>query len=116
MHELYKDYDKIENKVILEQLIVRRELADNFCYYNRRYDEFAGFPECDRKSLDEHRQDKRVHVYVLDQFEQGKNHDDLWNTAQNEMVITGKMHPYMRMYWAKKILEWSTLKSLSKLP
>ena len=57
--------------------------------------------------MDEHRQDKRVHVYVLDQFEQGKTHDDLWNTAQNEMVITGKMHPYMRMYWAKKILEWS---------
>ena len=82
-------------------------LADNFCYYNRRYDEFAGVPECDRKSLDEHRQDKRVHVYVLDQFEQGKNHDYLWNTGQNEMVITGKMHPYMRMYWAKKILEWS---------
>ena len=57
--------------------------------------------------MDEHRQDKRVHVYALDQFEQGKTHDDLWNTAQNEMVITGKMHPYMRMYWAKKILEWS---------
>jgi len=45
--------------------------------------------------LDEHRQDKRMHVYVLDQL------------AQNEMVITGRIHPYMRMYWAKKILEWS---------
>ena len=102
-----KDYDKIKNKGILEQLIVRRELADNFCYYNRRYDEFAGFPEWARKTLDEHRQDKRTHVYVLDQFEQGKTHDDLWNAAQNEMAITGKMLPYMRMYWAKKILEWS---------
>ena len=102
------DYDKIENKGILEQLIVRRELADNFCYYNCQYDEVEGFPKWAKKSLNEHREDKREHVYNPDQLERGKTHDDLWNAAQNEMVITGKMHTYMRMYWAKKILEWSS--------
>ena len=100
-------HDKIENKGVLEQLIVRRELADNFCYYNHHYDDFLGFPEWAKKSLNQHRRDRREYVYDLEQFEYGGTHDDLWNAAQNEMVITGKMHTYMRMYWAKKILEWS---------
>ncbi|MGD8924028.1 MAG: deoxyribodipyrimidine photolyase, partial [Syntrophobacterales bacterium] len=92
----------------LEELIVRRELSDNFCYYNPDYDKFAGFPEWAQKTLDEHRNDKREYIYSLEQFESGKTHDDLWNAAQSEMVKTGKMHGYMRMYWAKKILEWTS--------
>ena len=91
----------------LEELIVRRELADNFCYYNENYDRFEGFPEWARKSLDEHRSDKREYSYSLAQFEHGKTHDDLWNAAQHQMEARGKMHGYLRMYWAKKILEWS---------
>jgi deoxyribodipyrimidine photo-lyase len=91
----------------LEELIVRRELSDNFCFYNPDYDKFAGFPEWAQKTLNEHRADKREYIYSLEQFESGETHDDLWNAAQFEMVKTGKMHGYMRMYWAKKILEWT---------
>ncbi|UCC80902.1 MAG: deoxyribodipyrimidine photo-lyase [Candidatus Zixiibacteriota bacterium] len=91
----------------LEELIVRRELADNFCYYNDKYDSFESFTDWARKTLNIHRKDKREFVYTLSQFENANTHDDLWNAAQIETVYSGKMHGYMRMYWAKKILEWS---------
>jgi len=91
----------------LEELIVRRELSDNFCFYNPNYDTFDGFPNWAKKSLDEHRADPREYVYSLEEFEQAKTHDTLWNAAQTELTTTGKMHGYMRMYWAKKILEWT---------
>lgn len=91
----------------LEEMIVRRELADNFCYFNKNYDSFDGFPTWAKESLNKHRKDKREYVYSINEFEKAKTHDQLWNAAQNEMVINGKMHGYMRMYWAKKILEWS---------
>jgi len=96
-----------EKEAFLEELITRRELADNFCYYNEKYDRVEGFPDWARKSLDEHRGDEREYVYSLEDLEQGKTHDDLWNAAQYAMVERGKMHGYLRMYWAKKILEWS---------
>jgi deoxyribodipyrimidine photo-lyase len=91
----------------LEELIVRRELSDNFCYYNESYDSFNGLPSWARRTLDEHRMDARPYNYSLETLEQGETHDDLWNAAQAEMVKRGKMHGYMRMYWAKKILEWT---------
>lgn len=91
----------------LEELIVRRELADNFCYYEPNYDNFDGFPEWAKQSLKEHEKDKRSFIYSIEEFEKAKTHDPIWNAAQNEMVKTGKMHGYMRMYWAKKILEWT---------
>jgi deoxyribodipyrimidine photo-lyase len=94
-------------EAFLEELIVRRELSDNFCYYNPNYDTVAGFPPWARKTLDEHRDDPREYLYTLAQFDQAQTHDNLWNAAQREMVKTGKMHGYMRMYWAKKILEWT---------
>lgn len=94
-------------EAFLEELIVRRELADNFCYYNPYYDTVAGFPPWAKKTLDEHRHDPREYLYHLRQFEEARTHDDLWNAAQREMVLTGKMHGYLRMYWAKKILEWT---------
>ena len=91
----------------LELCIIRRELSDNFCHYNEQYDVYGGFPEWAKQSLDEHRNDSREYIYNKEQFENSATHDDLWNAAQNEMKIKGKMHSYMRMYWAKKILEWS---------
>lgn len=91
----------------LEELIIRRELSDNFCYYNDQYDTVAAFPDWAKKTLREHEQDPREYCYTLNKFAQAETHDDLWNAAQKQMVITGKMHGYMRMYWAKKILEWS---------
>jgi len=94
-------------EAFLEELIVRRELSDNFCFYNPHYDSTACFPEWARESFRLHEEDKREHLYTLDQFENACTHDPLWNAAQKEMVIRGKMHGYMRMYWAKKILEWT---------
>ncbi len=98
----------LESKdAFLEELIVRKELSDNFCHYNPDYDSFKGLPEWSRKTLTRHLEDKRAWLYSLQEFEQGLTHDPLWNAAQQEMVLTGKMHGYMRMYWAKKILEWT---------
>ncbi len=99
--------NKESEKSFLEELIVRRELADNFCYFNKNYNSFDGFHDWAKTSLNKHRNDEREFVYTLSQFEQAKTHEDLWNAAQMQMVKTGKMHGYMRMYWAKKILEWS---------
>ncbi len=101
------DGDQESKKSFLEELIVRRELADNFCYFNKDYDSSKGFHNWAKTSLDLHRKDEREFVYSIKQFEQAKTHEDLWNAAQLEMVTTGKMHGYMRMYWAKKILEWT---------
>ena len=94
-------------KSFLEELIVRRELSDNFCFYNSNYDTFDAFPEWAKKTLKAHKKDKRPYLYSLEEFEQSETHDPLWNAAQTEMVSRGKMHGYMRMYWAKKILEWT---------
>jgi deoxyribodipyrimidine photo-lyase len=91
----------------IEELVVRKELSDNYCFYNQFYDSFDAFPDWSLRTLKEHRNDRREYKYSLDDFEQGRTHDDLWNAAQMEMVLKGKMHGYMRMYWAKKILEWT---------
>lgn len=92
----------------LEELIVRKELADNFCLFQPHYDSVKGFPQWAQKTLDAHRHDAREYLYDYATFASGKTHDDAWNAAQLQMVKTGYMHGYMRMYWAKKILEWST--------
>lgn len=92
----------------LEELIVRRELSDNFCFHNPDYDSFNGFPAWARRTLDKHRNDLREHLYDLNVLENAETADEAWNAAQRQMVRTGKMHGYMRMYWAKKILEWTT--------
>jgi deoxyribodipyrimidine photo-lyase len=94
-------------EAFLEELIVRRELADNYCLYNGAYDRFAGFPEWARKTLDQHRGDRREFLYPREALESAETHDELWNAAQQEMVRQGRMHGYLRMYWAKKILEWT---------
>lgn len=91
----------------LEELIVRKELSDNFCFYNDNYDSFDGFPDWAKKTLDEHRNDNREYIYSLEQLKLSQTHDDLWNAAQKEMVKKGKMQGYMRMYWAKKTENYS---------
>ena len=106
--EIHKSKLQKEDKdAFLEEMIIRRELSDNFCEYEPEYDQFEGFHAWSQKTLNEHRNDEREYIYPLGQFEAAETHDDLWNAAQNEMKITGKMHGYMRMYWAKKILEWT---------
>lgn len=106
--EVLKSRGKESSKqAFLEELIVRRELADNFCFYNEQYDSFEGFPDWAKKTLKNHARDKREYVYTTEELEHAHTHDKLWNAAQMQMVKTGKMHGYMRMYWAKKILEWT---------
>ena len=92
---------------LLEEVTVRKELSDNFCYYNRDYDNFEGIPDWGKKTLTKHADDPREHRYSREQLEEGRTADAAWNAAQIEMRRTGKMHGYMRMYWAKKILEWT---------
>lgn len=94
-------------KVFLEEMIVRRELSDNYTFYNDNYDNFNGFSNWAKISLDMHRKDKREYLYSTEEFETYSTHDPLWNAAQTELIATSKMHGYMRMYWAKKILEWT---------
>jgi len=91
----------------LEELIVRRELSCNFLHYNKLYDRFQSIPGWARKTLESHRNDRREVLYTYDELERAATHDPYWNAAQREMIITGRMHGYMRMYWGKKILEWS---------
>ena len=95
-------------EAFIEQVLIRKELADNFCEYENNYDYFEGFHPWAQKTLNEHRNDEREHLYPKEQFEEAKTHDSLWNAAQIQMMSTGKMHGYMRMYWAKKIMEWSS--------
>jgi deoxyribodipyrimidine photo-lyase len=91
----------------LEELIVRRELSHNFVTHNPAYDSFDGLPRWARATLDKHRKDRREHLYGMDELEAGQTHDPYFNAAVREMRLTGFMHNYMRMYWGKKILEWS---------
>ena len=95
------------SNAFLEELIVRRELSMNYVHYNPQYDSFDGLPEWSKRSLWEHMIDVREYIYSREDLEQGRTHDPYWNAAQMEMVSTGKMHGYMRMYWGKKILEWT---------
>jgi len=97
---------KAAKEAFLEQLIVRRELAINFVRFNPDYDNFESGTPWAHKSLAEHAADPRK-IYSERQLEEARTHDPLWNAAQLQMVKTGFMHNYMRMYWAKKILEWS---------
>jgi deoxyribodipyrimidine photo-lyase len=96
-----------EKNAFLEQLIVRRELAVNFVRFNPDYDSLEGAPAWALRSLGEHAKDSREVLYTEKQLENAETHDPLWNAAQKQMVVTGWMHNYLRMYWAKKILEWT---------
>lgn len=91
----------------IEECVVRRELSDNYCFYQPDYDNYQGAWDWAKRSHERHRKDKREHIYSLEEFEFAKTHDKLWNACQIQMLTEGKMHGYLRMYWAKKILEWT---------
>jgi deoxyribodipyrimidine photo-lyase len=96
-----------ENKeAFLEELIIRKELADNFCLYSKKFND--SIPSWAKISLETHKYDIRPYIYSLEQLENAKTHDKLWNATQLELRKEGKIHGYLRMYWAKKILEWTT--------
>ena len=103
----YASEHKLLPDEFLEELIVRRELAFNFARFAERLDSLDVLPDWARKTLAKHAGDKRDPIYSRDQFEQAQTHDPLWNAAQKELLFTGKIHGYYRMYWGKKIIEWS---------
>jgi deoxyribodipyrimidine photo-lyase len=91
----------------IEELLVRRELSMNFVHFRDDYDCYESLPAWARQTLTEHRADPRPYLYTRAQLEAAETHDPYWNAAMREMRHTGYMHNYMRMYWGKKILEWS---------
>lgn len=91
----------------LDELITWHELAVNHVLYNENYRSFEGLPSWSQQSLSDHEDDHREYLYNYEELDSGATHDELWNAAQREMILTGRMHGYMRMYWAKKILEWT---------
>ena len=101
------DAPRVATDAFLEQLIVRRELSLNACWFNPGYDRYDTLPAWALKTLELHRKDEREFLYSRAQWEAGATHDPCWNAAQAEMVCSGRMHNYMRMYWGKKIIEWS---------
>ncbi|MEN3037013.1 MAG: DUF1722 domain-containing protein, partial [Candidatus Methanosuratincola petrocarbonis] len=93
---------------LFEQLIVRRELAHNFTLYARSLGSpFEFIPGWAAETLKAHEGDRREYVYSLGELEGARTHDIYWNAAQSELLTRGKIHNYMRMYWGKKIIEWS---------
>lgn len=125
----FKSTQKHSVDAFCEEAIVRRELADNFCFYNENYDNLKGLAAWAFRTLDDHRfesllkifnicdilhfyflfrKDERAYLYTKKELEISRTHDDLWNSAQNQLRDEGKMHGFLRMYWAKKILEWTT--------
>jgi len=91
----------------LDQLITWRELSINFVHFNPLYDSIESAPDWAHRTLSDHAHDRRPVTYSRRQLERGETRDELWNAAQRQMLHAGWMHNYMRMYWAKKILEWS---------
>jgi deoxyribodipyrimidine photo-lyase len=96
-----------DRDAFLEQLIVRRELSINFVKFNPNYDRLQGAESWALRTLKQHKRDEREYLYTAQQLEDAETHDPLWNAAQQQMVLSGWMHGYLRMYWAKKILEWT---------
>jgi deoxyribodipyrimidine photo-lyase len=97
---------KADKEAFLNQIIVWRELSINMVRYNDDYDNFEIGEGWAHRTLAKHTKDRRPVTYTVMQLENAETHDQLWNAAQMQMVNTGWMHNYMRMYWAKKILEW----------
>lgn len=92
----------------VEQLVVRRELCRNYVWYRPDdYDRWEGLPEWSRRSLLAHAEDRRAYSYGPESFEAAETHDRYWNAAQRQLMQSGTMHNYMRMYWGKMILAWS---------
>lgn len=101
------DAMRMNKEAFLEELIVRRELSQNFCFYNKKFKTFDGTPLWAKNTLKEHTKDIRFELYTLTQLEKAQTSDDLWNSAQRQLIKEGKIHGYMRMYWAKQFLLWT---------
>ncbi|MFZ2493675.1 MAG: hypothetical protein WA208_19520 [Thermoanaerobaculia bacterium] len=102
-----RDAPDDDYNAFVEQLVIRRELSFNLCFYNPRYASLDALPEWARTTLDRHRSDRRKPVYTFEELAAAATHDEVWNLAQRQLLVTGTMHGYLRMLWGKKIIEWS---------
>ena len=91
----------------MDEFVTWRELGFNFCFHRSDYDQYESLPPWARETLEEHAGDPRSHLYAHEQFESAQTHDDLWNAAQNQLRVEGRIHNYLRMLWGKKVLHWS---------
>ena len=98
----------INKETFLEELIIRKELADNFCLHAHSFKDFSSIQNWAKISLDNHKYDIRPYIYSLEMLEKAKTHDKLWNATQTQLIKEGTILGYLRMYWAKKVLEWTS--------
>ena len=99
--------EDVNKEVFLEELVVRKELANNFCLHANSFKDFSSVPTWAKMSLSRHKYDIRPYIYSTEELENAKTHDKLWNATQIKLIREGTIHGYFRMYWAKKILEWT---------
>jgi deoxyribodipyrimidine photo-lyase len=108
--KMIRDVENSQNvnaPLFVEEALIRRELAENYCHYCKDYDSLDGAWTWAKNSLLKHLNDPREYTYTLDQFEKALTHDILWNKCQNMIIEDGYLHSYLRMYWAKMVLLWS---------
>ncbi|MBN2034147.1 MAG: deoxyribodipyrimidine photolyase [Deltaproteobacteria bacterium] len=94
-------------EAFLDELVTWREIGFNMCRRNGDYARYDSLPDWALKTLNQHSKDKRRYLYSLEAFETATTHDPLWNAAQTQLLLEGRIHNYMRMVWGKKILEWT---------
>lgn len=94
-------------ETFLEELIVRRELSFNFTRFNPNYDSLSCLPNWTQETMRKHHEDQRDFLYTIEQLENSQTHDEIWNAAQRELVVTGGMHNYVRMLWGKNVIAWT---------
>jgi len=91
----------------LDELLIWRELAHNFCYYRSEIESLTCLPNFAQQTLAEHEQDRRPHIYTWEQLARGQTHDELWNAAQHSLMRHGELHNNLRMTWGKALLQWT---------
>jgi deoxyribodipyrimidine photo-lyase len=105
--EVKKIKHKIDANAFIEEIVIRKELSDNYCYYNKNYDSIQGLPNWALKTLKDHKNDKREKKYSFKELLNYRTEDKAWNFSQKQLIEQGKIHTYMRMYWGKKVIEWT---------
>lgn len=96
-----------DKDAFLEELVIRRELAFNFCFFNSRHDSVDALPSWAAATLARHADDRREPLYPAETLERAETHDEVWNLSQRGLLVMGTVQTYLRMLWGKKILEWS---------
>ncbi len=91
----------------LDEMLVWRELAFNFCRHEPRHRTLAAIPDWARTELAEHEGDARGAIYSDLELERGETDDELWNACQRAYLRDGWMHNYLRMLWGKSVIGWT---------